>query len=243
MYLDTSRILMICRRKTLAISLILLLITGTILAACASGSTEPVPAVAPSSPEMTPLPDNVSTSDDGRPLATLPPPLIITIPADRLDIVIDDAAAAAGAVTTQGNASVGLIQFEDGLPAEVDALLERIYRGEYPIDTTGQNPGALPATYIYSDMNGDGIDDLVIILVVGPGDYSNVTAGSTQGNPVIQIIHRPDPGSVVEALSIPVDELLAMAGNGAGDDLGQGAYLITLGPDDLSRWSEPVQPE
>ena len=234
---------MICRRKTLAISLILLLITGTILAACASGSTEPVPAVAPSSPEMTPLPDNVPTSDDGRPLATLPPPLIITIPADRLDIIIDGDGAAAGAVTIQGAASAGLVQFEEGFPPEVDALLERIYQGEYPIDTTGQNPGALPATFTYSDMNGDGIEDLVIILVVGPGDYSNITAGSTQGIPVIQIIPRPEPGIVVENFSIPVDDLLAMAGNGASDEIGGGAYLITLGPDDLSRWSEPILPE
>jgi hypothetical protein len=234
---------MICKMKSLAISLTLLLITVTLLGACSNGPPDPVPVVAPSSPEMTPLPDNPPASDDGRPAAKLPPPLIITIPADQLDIIIDGEAAAAGAVATLSDASVGLVQFENGLPAEVEALLERIYQGEYPIDTTGQNPDALPATFTYSDMNGDGIEDLVIILVVGPGDYSNVTAGSTQGNPVIQIIPRPDPGSVVEGLSIPVDELLAMAGNGAGDDLGQGAYLITLGPDDLSRWSEPILPE
>ena len=234
---------MICQRTTLAISVILLLIIGTILGACATGSSEPAPAVAPSSPETAPIPDNAPANDAGRPAATLPPPLIITIPADQLDITIDSAAAAAGAVTIQGNASAGIVQFEEGLPAEVDELLQRIYRGEYPIDSTGQNPGALPATYTYSDMNGDGIEDLVIILMVGPGDYSNVTAGSTQGIPVIQIIPRPDPGSVVEGLSIPVDELLAMTGTGASDDLGAGAYLITLGPEDLSRWSEPVLPE
>ncbi len=223
---------------SLAISLILLLISATILAACAGEGPDSAPAIAPSSPETTPIPQNAPPV-----AAELPPPLILTIPADLLDITIDGAAAAAGAVTTQGNTSAGLVQFEEGLPPEVDELLERIYRGEYPIDTTGQNPGALPATFTYSDMNGDGIEDLVIILVVGPGDYSNVTAGVSQGNPVIQIIPRPEPGAVVEGLSIPVDDLLAMTAAGSGDDLGQGAFLITLGPDDLSRWSEPVHPE
>jgi len=234
---------MIFRIKSLAISMTLFLTTGVLLGACGIGSPDPVPVAVPTSPEMTQLPVNPPAGDDGRPAAKLPPPLIITIPADQLDIIIDAEAAAAGSITTQGDAGGGLVQFENGLPTEVEALLQRIYKGEYPIDTTGQNPGALPATYIYSDMNGDGIEDLVIILVVGPGDYSNVTAGSTQGNPVIQIIPRPDPGTVVEGLSIPVDELLAMAGNGAGDDLGEGAYLITLGPDDLARWSEPVLSE
>jgi hypothetical protein len=234
---------MICKSKSPAILLILLLITGTILGACTTGSPVPEPAVTPSNPKVAPLPDNAPTSDAGRPAATLPPPIIITIPADQLDINIDSAAAAAGAITTEGNTSASIIQFEEGFPAEVDALLERIYNGDYPIDTTGQDPSALPATFTYSDMNGDGIEDLVIILVVGPGDYSNVTAGTTQGIPVIQIIPRPDPGSVVEGDSIPVDELLAMAGYGASGDLGGGAYLIALGPDDLSRWSEPVLPE
>ena len=234
---------MICKIKSLAISLTLLLIIVTFLGACSNDSQDPAPVVVPSSPEMSPPPDNPPSGDDSRPSAKLPPPLIITIPADQLDIIINDEAAAAGAVTNQGDAGASLVQFENGFPPEVEALLDRIYKGEYPIDTTGQNPGALPATFTYSDMNGDGIEDLVIILVVGPGDYTNVTAGSTQGIPVIQIIPRPDPGSVVEGLSIPVDELLAMAGDGAGHDLGQGAYLITLGPDDLSRWSETVLPE
>jgi len=232
-----------CNRKQLAISLILLLMAVIILGACANGSPDSSPAVATTTLEITPLPNIAPTNEAGRPVKSLPPPLIITIPADQLDITVDGAAAAAGAVSTEGEASVDLLQFDDSLPAEVDALLERIYRGEYPIATTGQTPGALPVTFTYSDMNGDGIEDLVIILVVGPGDYSSVTAGTSHGHPVIQIIPRPEPGSVVEGLSIPIDELLAMTGDGAPDNFGQGSYLITLATDDLARWSEPVQPE
>ncbi len=232
-----------CNRMQLVFTLILLLMAATILGACANSSPASSPAGATTILEVTPLPNITPTNKASRPDENLPPPLIITIPADQFDITVDGVAAAAGAVSIEGEAAVDLVQFDDGLPPEVDALLERIYRGEYPIDTTGQTPGALPATFTYSDMNGDGIEDLVIILVVGPGDYSNITAGTSQGHPVIQIIPRPEPGTVVEGLSIPIEELLAMAGDGAPDNIGQGSYLITLAPDELTRWSEPVLPE
>lgn len=230
-------------KKSVALTLLLLLVYGILLGACSNSVTESTPAGSSTNPLPAPTQVNTGQVLEQHSPATLPPPLIVTIPADMLDITIDVDAAAAGAITAQGDASVGMIQLEDGLPDKVEELLERIYRGDYPIDTTGQTPGSLPATFTYSDMNGDGIEDLVIILVVGPGDYSNITAGSTQGIPVIQIIPKPEPGSVVEGFNIPVDELLAMSNNGESGELGEGAYLITLGPDDLSRWSEPISPE
>jgi hypothetical protein len=229
------------RTRPLQIVLLLLLL-GSALGACTTQSPPTSPA--PQEVVQVVTPETGQAQDDVViPVASLPPPLIVTIPADRLDITIDTSAAAEGAITTQGGVNAGLIQFEDGLPAEVADLLDRIYSGEYPIDTTGQAPGSLPATYTYSDMDGDGFDDLVIILVVDTGEFADITAGASYGNPVIQIIPRPEPGTVVEGLSIPVDDLLAMGDILAGERGDGGTYLITLGPEDLSRWSQPFLPE
>lgn len=224
------------------ITLYLLFLAGA-LGACASPAPDSPPAVATLAPQVAQIPSDGGQNEVLVPVATLPPPLIVTIPADKLDITIDTSAAAENAITTEGEVNAGLIQFEDGLPTEVADLLDKIYSGEYPIDTTGQEPGSLPATYTYSDMDGDGVDDLVIILVVDTGDLTSVTAGASHGNPVIQIIPRPEPGTVVEGLSIPVDDLLALGdtiGQGQGDG---GAYLITLGPEELSRWRQRFLPE
>ncbi len=220
-----------------------LLILAVALGACATPATESPTDVPTLTAQLAQIDPGEAQNEVIVPPPTLPPPLIVTIPAERLDIIIDTSAAAEGAITTEGGVNAGLIQFEDGLPTEVADLLDRIYSGEYPIDTTGQEPGSLPATYTYSDMDGDGIDDLVIILVVDTGSFAEVTAGASQGYPVIQIIPRPEPGTVVEGLSIPVDDLLALGDSfkqGRGDG---GAYLITLGPEDLSRWSRSFLPE
>ncbi len=232
------------RSKRTATQLFLFLLAATIwVAGCRNVREEADPPPSPPLDEPAPALESSSPSQAVQSEVTLPPPLIVTIPADRIDITIDTDAAAGASITTQGGVTGGLVQFEDGLPPEVDEMLQKIYRGEYAVDTTGQDADALPATYTYSDMNGDGIDDLVIILVVDTGEFTSVTAGSTHGVPVIQIIPREEPGTVVDGLSIPVDELLAMSGSMVEGESGEGAYLITLGPEDIARWSQPFLPE
>ena len=230
------------KRKAMQL-LLFLLATAILVAGCRNVSEEVVPPSPPSLEESAPALGSGNPSHAVQSVGTLPPPLIVTIPADRIDITIDTDAAAGASITTQGGVTGGLIQFDDGLPPEVDEMLQKIYRGEYAVDTTGQDADALPATYTYSDMNGDGVDDLVIILVVDTGEFTSVTAGSTHGVPVIQIIPRAEPGTVVDGLSIPIEELLALSGSVVEGESGDGAYLITLGPEDIARWSQPFLPE
>lgn len=162
----------------------------------------------------------------------LPPPVIVTLPADAFELTINPEAAAnqSGALV-----SGGLVEYDAPVTAEIERLLDDIYSGRFHLEPAsgGTDPSTqVSTTYTYSDMNGDGVEDLVIIIVPPPGDYSSIVAGESRDIPVIQIVPVEGNETLAEGSPITIEELIAL---NQGQPVGENAYLITLNLDDLAQ--------
>jgi len=179
-----------------------------LLVACGQDEALPtlVPAAAPL-PVATPVP----------PRPTLPPPAIISLPAGA------EGSAAISVPTGDTNSQVVVQTNAAGaaLPVEIQRLLDDLANGSLLLNSSPAGQGADPVKYAYRDVNGDGVRDLVIIVVAEP------------------VSHEAAPGAAdpaqeaVQAIGINLEELVASISQSPGAPVVQSAFVYTLSEQEL----------
>lgn len=150
--------------------------------------------------------------------APLPPPLVVTLAAE--DFVMPDSSQ----LDTLDADS--LIQSPAVFPYDVQLLIDEIKRGEYQFDQPAGSVPGIQATYTYSDVDLDGVEDLVIIIVAEEGGLTSVSAGSLPGSPEIHLAPLPGSDEGLQTMRIPAETLAELAAaNGIEHE---GAIILTL---------------
>ena len=199
-------------------TLILLVLTGflLLLSACSQDESPANGGALPQAQDVRPSPTLEMATSPAKP--PLPPPVIVTLPAEgfampdlsQLDTLEADS----------------LIQPPTSLPFEVQLLIDEIQRGEYQFDQPAGSAPGIQATYTYSDVDSDGVEDLVIIVVADQGGFSSISAGSLPGSPEIHLAPLPGSDESLQTMSIPAETLAKLAAaNGIDQD---GAIILTL---------------
>jgi hypothetical protein len=119
-----------------------------------------------------------------------------------------------------------IIQAAVALPFDVQLLIDEIQRGEYQFDQPADPALGIQATYTYSDVDGDGVEDLIIIILAEQGGLTSVSAGSLPGSPEILLAPLPGSEESLQTMSIPAETLIELAvANGINQ---KGAIILTL---------------
>lgn len=148
----------------------------------------------------------------------LPPPVVVTLPAE--DFEMPDSSQLD---TLEADS---IIQAAAALPLDVQLLIDEIQRGEYQFDQPADPALGIQATYTYSDVDGDGIEDLIIIVLAEQGGLTSVSAGSLPGSPEILLAPLPGSEKSLQTMSIPAETLIELAvANGINQ---KGAIILTL---------------
>ena len=144
-------------------------------------------------------------------LGQIPPPALVTVPAGAIRA---DFASAAGATSQDQSILTGTIDPDSVLESEVDSLLASLKRGEVIFSSpTGQSAGVKTA-YTYRDLNSDGVQDLVIIIVADQGGVVSVSAGVNEDGTAIQLAPQAPGADSVQALSVELSGLAEVASLG-----------------------------
>lgn len=198
---------MICNRQFASILLWLLALTIA-LAACSKPETSTLPE---ESGQPAPIVRDEATQQ-------LPLPPIATVPASGIDVpgpeAIDQSAAATD-ILSPGS-----------LPLDIQKLIADIQNGDFPVGQPVGSGSGIQATYAYSDVDHDGRNDLVVIVVAEQGGLTGVTAGRMDGNPIIRLAPFASDDQSVQAVDISVEKLVELAqANGTDQD---GPFILTL---------------
>jgi hypothetical protein len=190
--------------------LLLAILAALLLVAC--GQDEALPTLIPAAatlPADTPVP----------PRPTLPPPAIISLPADA------PGSAAISVPTGSTNSEVVVQTNAAGaaLPAEVQRLLDDLANGSLLLNSSPAGQGAEPVRYAYRDLNGDGVRDLVIVVVAEPVSH-DVAPGPAA-----------PAGEEVQAIGINLEELVASISQNPDAPLVQSAFVYTLSQQELDQ--------
>ncbi len=198
------------------LSLFILAACLLILAACSRPEAPAEDESLPQSQEPAPSSTIEMATSPAKP--PLPPPVILTSPAGSFNLPDPSQFDSLEADS--------LIDPPADLPFEVQLLVDEIQRGEYQFEQpAGSDPG-VQATYTYSDVDRDGVQDLVIVVVADQGGISSISAGSLPGGPEIRLAPLSANDVDLQAISIPAETLAKLAAaNGIEQD---GAIILTL---------------
>ncbi|MGD8857375.1 MAG: hypothetical protein PVG33_13660 [Chloroflexota bacterium] len=196
-------------RRSALVLLPLLILAALSLVACGQG--EAVPTLAPTSE---PLP---ATPVPLRP--TLPPPAIISLPAGA------EGSAAISVPTGDTNSQVVVQTSAAGaaLPEEIQRLLADLDSGALMLNSSPAGQGGEPVNYAYRDLNGDGVRDLVIIVVAEPVSHD---APSGAADPAVE---------EVQAIGIDLEELVASISQNPDAPLVRSPFVYTLSQEELDQ--------
>jgi hypothetical protein len=198
-----------------ALALLLAILAAVLLVACAQDQA--LPTLAPSAQ---PLPATITPVP---PQPTLPPPAIISLPAGASDsgTIAVPTGSTNSQVVVQTNAAGA------ALPAEVQRLLDDLASGALLLNSSPAGQGGEPVKYAYRDINGDGVRDLVIIVVAEPVSHE-APAGAA------------DPAQeAVQAIGINMDELLASISDNPDAPLVRSAFVYTLSQQEVDNLDRP----
>ena len=188
--------------------LFLVIILGMIALARCSQEEEPLPTLAPAAEPLPPTPIP--------PRPTLPPPPVITLPAGATG-------STAVSVPTGNTSSQVVVQMGgagSAVPAEVQQLLDDLASGALLLNSSPAGQGGEPVNYAYRDLNGDGVRDLVVIVVAEPVEQAAAGAPAADAEQV-------------QAIGINMDELVASISENPEAPLIKSAFVYTLSQQEL----------
>ena len=220
-------------RYHLTYALFLVSLLTLALSACGllsnPGATEPQ-GDSESNSVVSPTP-TASNGDDKLPtVGQIPPPALVTVPAGAIRANLADLAEATG---EEKSILTGTIDPDKVLESEVDSLLASLKRGEVLFSSpTGQSAGVKTA-YTYRDLNGDGVQDLVVIIVADQGGVVSVSAGVSEDGTAIQLAPKMPDEDSVQALSIELPGLAEVASLGEVEGDPKQAIILKLEGDQL----------
>lgn len=200
------------------ITIIILLLASivAIVSACSQDGSGVDPNGIVQEQERPPSPTPEFVTSPAR--APLPPPVVVTISAEDFVLpkpsILDSLEADA------------VVQAPAALPYDVQLLIDEIQRGVYPFEQPAAATSGIQATYTYSDVDRDGLKDLVIIVVAEEGGFTSVSAGSFQDGPEIHLAPLPGSDDGLQTLSIPAETLAELAAANGIDR--EGAIILTL---------------
>jgi len=200
-------------RRSIITVLLLTALAAILLAGCAQEEPPPLPTLAPTAapPPATPIPLQ----------PTLPPPPIITLPA---------AAGGSTAITLPAGDSSSQVVIQTNtaggdIPAEVQRLLDDLASGALLLNSSPAGQGGEPVKYAYRDLNGDGVRDLVVIVVAEPAAQGGAAASQPAAEPV-------------QAIGINLDELVASISQNPEAPLIRSAFVYTLSQEELEELNQ-----
>lgn len=171
------------------------------LTAVACGRVDMPTAAAPAAgPELPPtaVPETLSTDRQ------LPLPVVVTI----------EAGSPGGSLGQLGSANQEIIVNAagagDDLPPELDQLLLNIQGGGFTPDRTVELAAGGQPTIVYGDINGDGVEDEIIILIVSQEQFDEFSDALSQGAAPPSMIPLPaGEDAVVKAIEVGPGQILA----------------------------------
>lgn len=201
-------------KKTIII--LLLASIMAIISACSRADSQVDPSGIDQEQDRPPSPPTEWVTSPAK--APLPPPVVVTISAE--DFVLPESSILD---TLEAEA---VVQAPAALPYDIQLLIDEIQRGVYAFEQPAAATSGIQATYTYSDIDRDGLEDLVIIVVAEEGGFTSVSAGSFQDGPEIHLAPLPGSDDGLQTLSIPAETLAELAvANGIDQE---GAIILTL---------------
>ena len=190
-------------RKQILYYLTLVISAMWLLVACATQdapAAESMTATAPSPVTPTALPAPVGPEQQ-----RLPPPSLVTVPSDGIEIDLEGSTIAGG---ENNGLYTESIPPDEVLLAEVDSLLESIIRGEILFSSPAGESAGMKTAYTYRDLDGDGVDDLVIVIVADQGGVVAVSAGINEDGSAVKMAPGSfDAGDSVQASGMDLSSL------------------------------------
>ena len=193
------------RLKLLHLSALLALV---LLVACAEAEPA-LPTLAPTA-EAPPSPVP--------PEPTLPPPRIIAVPVAEprsAAIQLPSGSASSQVIIHSGQAG-------GAVPPEVQRLLDELAEGKILLNASPAGPDGQSVSYAYRDINGDGVRDLVVIVVAEPGDAAGQLPDESADEPV-------------QAIGINVDALVQSLNQNPGAPLIDSAFVYSVSAEELDQ--------
>lgn len=199
-----------CHGRNILVALLALLV-AIMLAGCAGDALPTLVATVDPPPEATPRPPEPTTT-----------PEIITVPAG---------APGSAAITLPGGQSSAQVVIQGAgsgaaLPAEVQRLLDELASGAILLNSAPAGQDGQPVNYAYRDLNGDGIRDLVVIVVAEPLDQGGGEAGQPVAEPA-------------QALGINLDALVESISQNPEAPLIGSAFIYTMNQGELDELDQP----
>jgi hypothetical protein len=221
------------KRGYVTCTLLLISLLALILSGCGSNTNPPVTKQQGGSGSNSIVPPTQSASKAADKLpekGEVPPPALVTVPAGAVRANLADLAEATG---EEQSILSGTIDPDKVLESEVDALLASLKRGEVLFSSsTGQSAGVKTA-YTYRDLNGDGVQDLVVIIVADQGGVVSVSAGVSEDGTAIQLAPKMPGEDSVQALSVELPGLAEVASLGETEEDAPQAVILKLEGDQL----------
>lgn len=170
------------------------------LVVVACGRVEMPTVVAPAAePAFSPtaVPDSSLPED-------LPAPVVVTVQAGAPE-------QSFGPVGSQDQAViVNAAGAGDDLPPELNQLLLSIEGGGFTADKTVELAAGGQPTIVYGDVNGDGVEDEIIILIVSQEQFDEFNDALSQGGAPPSLIPLPaGEDAVVKAIDVGPGQILA----------------------------------
>lgn len=211
---------------------LLILLLALILSGCGLNlNATAVPQGDTKSNSVVPPTNTASNGIDQLPTAAqIPPPALVTVPADAIRA---DLASSAGTTAQKQSILTGTIDPDKVLESEVDALLTSVKRGEVLFSSPSGQSGGVKTAYTYQDLNGDGVQDLVVIIVAEQGGVVSVSAGVNENGTAIQLAPQAPGEGSVQALSVELSGLAEVASLGEVEGDPTQAIILKLEGDHL----------
>jgi len=179
---------------------------------------------------VNPTPTDSNKTDTLPASGQIPPPALVTVPAGAIRA---DLASSVGATTQEQSILTDTIDPDKVLESEVASLLDRLKSGEVLFSSlTGQSAGVKTA-YTYRDLDGDGVQDLVVIIVPPQGGVVSISVGASEDGTAIQVAPQRLGEDSVQALSVELSRLAEVATLGKKEENAAQTIILKLEGDQL----------